>query len=222
MLIPKLFIIKGRGFMETYNIPNAILKIGGAASILASILMMAGFVLHPAGEDAIFGTDPFWVPAHALLWLAFTVALPGWIGLYIVQASKAGRFGVAGFVVIIFGTSLVSWIFSSDVTFVPVIAAESPGLFQKIFSNSHIAMGIASVLTWVLGNVLFGASVIRAKIFPRWAGILLIIGSVVIPITYLAGVSVKVVAVGAIIAGAGQIWLGYELFRSLRGSTTPA
>lgn len=208
--------------MGTYNIPNVTVKMGGAASILAGILMMAGFVLHPAGEDATFGTDPFWVPAHGLLWLAFTISLLGWVGLYLVQASKAGRLGVAGFVVIIFGTSLVSWIFSSDVTFVPVIAAESPRLFQKIFSNTHIAIGIASVLTWVLGNILFGFSVIRAKIFPRWAGILLVIGSVVIPIAYLAGFSVKVVAVGAIIAGAGQIWLGYELFRILRRSTTTA
>jgi hypothetical protein len=56
--------------METYKIPHAIFKIGGAASILAGILMMAGFILHPAGEDATFGTDPFWVPAHALLWIA--------------------------------------------------------------------------------------------------------------------------------------------------------
>ena len=202
--------------MQTLKIPNAILGIGGAAIILAGILMMLGFVLHPAGEDATFGTDPFWVPAHAVLWLAFTVALLGWIALYVIQAYKAGTLGVAGFVVIILGTSLVSWIFSSDVTFVPVIAAESPGLFQNIFSKSHLALGIASVLTWVSGNVLFGSSVVKAKIFSRWAGILLVIGSVIIPIAYLAGFSVHVVAVGAIIAGAGQIWLGYELLRNLR------
>ncbi len=61
----------------------------------------------------------------------------GWIGLYIVQASRAGGLGVAGFVIIIIGTSLTSWIFSSDVTFVPIIAAEAPKLFQQIFSNGH-------------------------------------------------------------------------------------
>ncbi|HEY3040651.1 MAG TPA: hypothetical protein VGJ66_18075 [Pyrinomonadaceae bacterium] len=61
--------------MRTYSIPNSILWVGGTASILAGILMMAGFILHPAGEDATFGTDPFWVPAYALLWLAFTIGL---------------------------------------------------------------------------------------------------------------------------------------------------
>ncbi len=56
--------------METYTIPKAILKLGGAASIVAGILMIAGFALHPAGEDATFGADPYWVPAHGLLWIA--------------------------------------------------------------------------------------------------------------------------------------------------------
>ena len=117
---------------------------------------------------------------------------------------------------IIIGTSLTSWIFSSDVTFVPVIAAEAPKLFRDIFRGGHIAVGIASVLTWVLGNVLFGSSVIRAKVFPRWAGILLIIGTVVIPIAYLTRLSVRFVAAGAFIAAAGQIWLGSALFQILR------
>jgi hypothetical protein len=47
---------------------------------------------------------------------------------------------------IILGASLASWIFSSDVTFVPVIAAQSPALFKQIFSGSHVLLGIVSVL----------------------------------------------------------------------------
>jgi hypothetical protein len=197
--------------METYKIPNAILKLGGVAAMAAALVMIAGFLIHPAGEDATHGTDPHWIPAHALLWLGFTLALIGWIGLYIAHASKAGTIGVISTVIVILGTSFASWIFSSDVTFVPVIAAESPLLFKKIFTTRHIMLGIVSVLTWVLGEVLFGLSVIRAKVFPRPAGILLIVG--------LAKFSVHVVAVGALIAGAGQIWLGYELLRTLRKST---
>jgi hypothetical protein len=160
------------------------------------------------------------VPAHGLLWLAFTVALLGWSALYAAQAEKAGRLGVAAFVVIILGTSLASWIFSSDVTFVPVIAAESPALFKKIFNPSHLAIGIASVLSWVAGNVLFGISVVRAKVFPRWSGILLVIGTVIVPIAYLAGVSARVAGTGGAIAGAGQVWLGYALMRALSGHSS--
>ncbi|HEY8182369.1 MAG TPA: hypothetical protein VII32_09015, partial [Thermoanaerobaculia bacterium] len=189
------------------------------ASIAAGILITAGFALHPAGEDAIYGTDPLWVPAHGILWLAFVVALLGWIAVYVVQASRAGLFGVLAFILVIVGTSLASWIFSSDVTFVPVIAAESPGLFKKIFAGPHLALGFVSVLSWVAGVVLFGVSVIRAKVFSRTAGVLLAIGPVVIPIAYLSGLSVRVVAIGGGIMAAGQIWLGYELLRMLKRSS---
>src|SRR5689334_18495083 len=175
--------------------------------------MIAGFILHPNGEDATFGTDPFWVPAHGLLWLAFTIALLGWIGLYLFQASKSGRLGVIAFAIIIVGTSLASWIFSSDVTYVPAIAAQSPALFEKINTNTHILIGVASVLSWVVGMVLFGVSIIRTRVFSRWAGILLILGTAGVPIAYLTGLPEKVVIGGPILAGIGQIWLGYELLR---------
>src|SRR6266542_1690615 len=199
----------------TQHIPTAVYRIGGLASIAAGLLIIAGFGLHPAGEDATFGTDPLWAPAHALLWLSFTVALLGWIGLYLAQAPPAGRLGVVALVVVVVGTSLASWIFSSDVTFVPVIAAREPALFQEIESGAHVAVGVASVLTWVLGNVLFGTSIIRAGVFPRWAGILLVVGTLILPVAYLAGLSVRVVGFGGGLAGVGQIWLGTALLRGL-------
>ncbi len=208
--------------MANFGIPKTILQLSAIASVVAGIFMIAGFILHPTGEDATFGTDPRWVPAHALLWIAYTVALVGWVGVYIVQASAAGKLGAAGFVVILIGSSLSTWIFSSDVTFVPVIAAKAPGLFQEIFRGGRIAIGIASVLTWVLGNVLFGSSIMRAMVFPRLAGILLIVGAVAIPIAYLAHLSIHFVAAGAFIAAVGQIWLGKWMFRIIKGTTAAA
>lgn len=204
--------------MPAYEIPRSLLRLGAVASIAAGILITVGFLLHPAGEDATFGTDPLWVPAHGLLWLAFVLALIGWIAVHLVQASRAGAIGVVAFAVVIVGTSLASWIFSSDVTFVPVIAAEAPELFKKIFSKGHLVVGLVSVLSWVTGVVLSGISVIRARVFARTAGILLIIGPVIIPIAYLSGLSVKVVAIGGAAIAAGQIWLGYGLLRIISRS----
>ena len=152
--------------MTAYSLPKAVFQISGVASVLAGILLIFGFVLHPAGEDPTFGTDPLWVPAHGLSWAALTIALLGWIGLYIIQASRTGGLGSIAFVVIIFGTSLASWIFSSGVTYVPVIAAQAPELFPQI-ENQTILIGIVSVLSWILGNVLFGVSIIRSSVFPK-------------------------------------------------------
>jgi hypothetical protein len=96
-----------------------------------------------------FGTDPFWVPAHSLLWAAFTIALIGWVWLYIIQSSNAGALGLVSLIVILLGTSTASWIFSSDVTFVPIIARDSPELFKKIFTTGHVLTGALNVGLWI-------------------------------------------------------------------------
>jgi Flp pilus assembly protein protease CpaA len=199
--------------MKTYSIPNLFFSITGIANILSAILMIMGFILHPAGEDATYGTDPFWVPAHALLWIAYTLALPGWTGAYVTHASNAGNLGVVSFIIILIGIGFTTSIFSSDVTFVPVIAQQFPQLFSRIFTSSHIAIGIACVLTWVLGNILFGLSIIQSKVFPTWTGIVLIIGIAIIPIAYLSGLPIKIIAAGSLVAGIGQIKIGYHVFQ---------
>jgi hypothetical protein len=205
-----------------HPLPRSVFRIGAIASMVAGVLLIAGFALHPAGEDATHGGEPLWVPAHGLLWLSFTIALLGWIAIYAAQARESGRLGVTAVAVIILGTSLASWIFSSDVTFVPVIAAEAPTLFDKIFTPAHIAIGGVSVLGWVAGCVLVGLSVVRARVFPRWAGILLAVGVLIVPIAYFAGFSIRVAGAGATLAGIAQIWLGYTLLRMLRARATGA
>jgi hypothetical protein len=202
----------------TYTIPVSFLRLCAVANILAGILMITGFLLHPTGEDATYGTDPMWIPAHGLLWLADLIALLGWTGLFILQADKGKKFGVVAFIVVLLGTSLSSWIFSSDVTFVPVIAAESPELFKKIFDNEHLILGISSVLIWVLGNILFGISIIKAKVFPNTTGILMIVGIITVPVTYLLGLPIKITAIGAAIVAIAQIWLGSASLRILKSS----
>lgn len=119
-------------------------------------------------------------------------------------------------IVILLGTSTASWIFSSDVTFVPVIARDAPELFKEIFTTGHVLAGALSVVLWIAGNVLFAASVVRARVFPTWPAGLLAVGSVFIPIAYFAGWSVRVVALGAFAAGLSEIWLGYSLLQTIR------
>jgi len=46
------------------------------------------------------------------------------------------------------------------------IAAQAPALFGDIYGSAPVLIGLGSVLLWVLGSVLFGASVVRAKVFP--------------------------------------------------------
>ncbi len=100
-----------------------------------------------------------------------------------------------------------------------MIAARAPDLFDRIFSPPHLAIGAVSVLSWVLGSVLSGITVLRAKVLPAPAGLLLLIGTLVIPVAYLGHLPEFIVAIGGTLAGAGEVWLGIGLLRVIR--TTP-
>ena len=70
-------------------------------------------------------------------------------------------------------------------------------------------------LTFIIGEILFGISVIRAGIYSKIAAILFLVGMFTIP---LASIFPEVVVViGSIIAGVGLVWWSIELYK-LAGS----
>jgi hypothetical protein len=67
-------------------------------------------------------------------------------------------------------------------------------------------------LAFFVGLILFGIATMRAGVFPRWAGLLLIAGDVVFAAGDLAGHAAPMIfVVGAAITCAGFVWLGLAL-----------
>ena len=106
------------------------------------------------------------------------------IGLYQRQSRVAGAFGLWAFVVAFFGSVLQaceSW----GETFVwPTMAQVAPNVISReaIEAPKYLFSGIAlSNFSFFLGWMLFGASTIfSARVYPRWAGVLLIVA---VPVT---------------------------------------
>jgi hypothetical protein len=106
------------------------------------------------------------------------------IGLYQRQSRAAGTFGLWAFVVAFFGSVLQaceSW----GETFVwPTMAQAAPNVIsgEATEAPKYLFSGIAlSNYSFFLGWILFGASTIfRARVYPRWPGVLLIVA---IPVT---------------------------------------
>ncbi|MBT2698804.1 DUF4386 family protein [Bacillus sp. ISL-40] len=76
-------------------------------------------------------------------------------------------------------------------------------------------------LLFVVGMILLGVSMIRGKVFPRFSGYLLLIGTLVFAAASVSGDSQKVVEViGALFTGAGFIVTGlkFEKFKGLSES----
>lgn len=179
------------------------LRWGGLAAIaVASLMVLAaglrGFGVAPlAGQWAIF-------VYVILLFFAFTA-------LYAAQASRIGRIGFAGYVLAILGLGLTEVIaFLILAGFAGLAAAHD----VQMFAWSQVPILHLAVLANTLGGILFGAATIRAGIFPRWTGALLIAGEVanllneyLIPVPAL--MIVPAVLMAAAFAGMGWIlWAG--------------
>jgi hypothetical protein len=77
-------------------------------------------------------------------------------------------------------------------------------------------------LAFLIGLIFFGIATMRAGVFPRWAGALLIAGDVVFGAASFSGSAALVVeVVGALITCAAFVWLGLSLL-SGAGSGVPS
>lgn len=67
-------------------------------------------------------------------------------------------------------------------------------------------------LAFLIGLIVFGAATMRAGVFPRWAGLLLIVGDVVFGLGSFAGSAATIFEiVGALITCVALLWLGLSL-----------
>jgi hypothetical protein len=74
---------------------------------------------------------------------------------------------------------------------------------------------------YLVGPLLFGIATFRAGNLPRWAGALLVVGSVFAPIGSLA-VPAEYQPLVLVPNGLAMIWLGFALFSERRVKTSEA
>ena len=201
--------------MSTANL----IRWSGLISILAGMLYALAAILHPVGEDIAAYTSPNWVPAHLVYWVSAILMLFGLVGLYARQVEKTGWLGLVGFVLAFIGTVFVSSIFFMVSTVIPLIAAETPALFDQAATPPTGAV-LVVVLGFSLGYILFSVATMRAGVLPRWSGLLLIIGVSFFMISeaplFDRTLSHVIVTVGDVVFGLGLAWMGYALWSEKR------
>ena len=170
---------------------------GGLASAAAGILLLLGHVLN-LGGDPEYGT----VPGASSVLVAHIILVVALVALYAAQADESGLLGSLGMVLGVIGTTLVS-------------GAEVDALFAAGVSGMLSVLG---GLAFFIGLILFGIATMRAGVFPRWAGLLLIVGDIVFGAgDFTRSAAPVVFVVGALITCAGFVWLGVALLSGRSG-----
>ena len=181
----------------------------GGALFVVSAVVIASMPRGCIGDECASRPMRETGAAGALLTLALLLVVIGAAGL-VIRARDAGRFGIlakTGIVVAALGAAL------------PVVGSLVQGI---LFEGAYPYMPyfvIPGVLALVIGFVLVGISVLRAGVLPRWAAVLLIVGT----LAMLGFNDQNALALLAISNGIGWVAVGYVLWSGRgEGAREPA
>lgn len=204
---------------------RSLYRLSGGVLIVGSLLVL----LNIAASDILY-------PGHhttpqqllSITWLLVELgglvgsllviaALPG---MYLRQAGRAKAMGLIGFILLFFGLLLAGVAFTTtQIIALPYLAHVAP---KAAGGNGPIGVFLILIIagfTQIIGTILLGIATLRARMFSRWVGILLISSGILYLLTLPplpdALDSILEILAFATLSGA-LAWCGYTLITGER------
>ena len=203
--------------------PN-LMRWAGLSAAVAGLCFIVVGMFHQVNVPSSV-TTATWVNVHIVAIAMGFFGLFGMVGLYARQVEKAGWLGLAGFVLFSLWLGLIIPFSFVEAFILPQLATELPAYVEGFLGTftgipSQIDLGILPTLwnvsgpMFIVGPLLFGIATFRAGVLPRWAGGLLAVGSMLIPVAafFPPELEPKIM----ITIGLALAWLGYALFSERR------
>jgi hypothetical protein len=206
---------------------SALIRAAGLSAVLSGLLFVLIQPIHPQ-EDVATVAGTAWVVVALMTMAMAVLGLVGLSGIYFRQVRETGLPGLIGY--LMFGSFYLvttAWTFV-EAFVLPRVAEDAPqfvGDFLGISAGvpAEGELGVLPLLflvvgaLYLVGGLVFGIAVYRARILERWAAVLLAAGTVLtlaIPVLPHAVGRYAAVPVGLAVA-----WLGWSLWSEQR---TPA
>ena len=199
---------------------STLTRAAGIAAALSGLIYIVIQFIHPADEVSSLATQA-WVTMHGLSFGMAVLGMVGLTGIYLRQVRQFGLLGLVGYAMFGLFFVLQSAFVFAEAFIAPLVVADAPhfaedfvGLFGRRPAVTDLgplaALPLVGSALYILGALVFGISVIRARLLSRGAGILLIIAAAVTPI---AGALLPhtLERMAAIPKGLALIWLSYSL-----------
>ena len=200
--------------------------VAGLAAVAAGLIFILIQFIHPP-ENVTAVTTSQWAVVSVLTAAMALLAIVGITGLYLRQVQRVGVLGLIGY--LLFATCflvITAWSFAEAVA-LPPLAAQAPQFVDDFLSvpgggdivgdvgAAKVASGVTAV-GYLLGGVLFGIALFRARFVPRWSALLLTAGSaitILVPVLPHAFERPLALPMGAALVG-----LGYSLWSRERAA----
>jgi hypothetical protein len=171
-------------------VPVGVIAIGFSVLYLASDILELGQGHLSAVRLTITYTGEAAIPLFVL-------------GLYAGQRPRIGRLGL-------FGAAAYAYsyvFFTSTVVYALVAHTPDYQTVTKAFGSWMVIHG----LVMVIGGVAFGIAVVRARVFPRWTGVCLVVG--VVLVAAASGLSTVPRTVAEAVSAAAFVGMGSALIK---------
>ena len=197
--------------------------------IPALVLPIYQQFLHDCRDAAsIMPRADAYLGAHILGATCSTFLLFGLIAIYMRHAAKVGKFGLIALIVALFGQAAWAGGLLVDGTFNSLLAIYNPelqtnihtasslgvaapsGVFEGLLRNFELLFAI-NILSYLVGYIMMGIMIVRARVMPRIIGILFIIGALLIATSLITPPWVE--SVGYVALAAAFAWAGFLLWR---------
>lgn len=203
---------------------STLMRLSGLSAILAGVCFLVIGIFHPVNIPSSV-TTATWINVHYFATALGFFGLFGMAGIYVRQVEKAGWLGLTGFILFTAWMTLVCGLSFVEAFILPSLATESPAFVKGLLGMyssipSAVNLGILPTLwnisgpMYILGPLLFGIATFRARVLPRWAGALLVLGAALVPVGALVPPEWQPKIM--IPAGLAFVWLGYTLFSERR------
>ncbi len=210
---------------------NTLYRLSGGGLFLGALLAALGYLMKPVvGHDLSLYFNPLYQPSSLMTFSGAILMLLCLPGMYAYQASSAGKFGLASFIIAYLGLIVLEVGMGLLYAFVPPLLASNPatsflisqprgGGFEGQLGSAFLVFFLIGLLGSNLGGLLYGIATFRARVYPRWAA-MLTFGGVILGFLLSLLNSPLIGDRPIILMLAGFAWCGLSLWT--RQDTVPA
>src|SRR5919205_57017 len=206
---------------------STLMQLAGLSAIMAGLCFVVIGMFHPLNVPSAV-TTATWVNVHIFATALGFFGLFGMAGLYARQVEEAGWLGLAGFLLFTVWMTLVCGFSFVEAFILPKLATVSPAFIagwmgMLVGPPSAVDLGLLPMLwhisgpMFILGPLLFGIATFRARVLPRWAGAVLALNAVLVPLGAVVPPEYQTKII-MIPIGLALAWLGYALWSERRAN----
>jgi hypothetical protein len=187
-----------------------LMRLSGLAALVGGALLVVfdllNVVLFPDQHGVDMMTTSSWFIVQILGLIALILIAMGLVGLYTNQAQRVGTLGLIAYLLAFSGNMMAFGLLWGEPFLGPMLAAEAPEVFEIEPSGAAAAGFIFTLLLFALGWFLFGLASMRARVLPRGAALLLMIGAVL-----AFALNLLELPLWSAVLGVAVAWMGYAL-----------